>query len=268
MTNPFSSIDRFPDLLKTFAFPLNVYAWCLYRETGRVGDLHYGFFEHPHESVELAQRRATDCVFRMLPESGRILEIGVGLGTTLKRLLDTGFVARGITPENQQAHLARILCGDEQAVELSSFEAFDNRAGQWDILLFQESSQYIESRALFAKASSLLTPMGEVLVADEFALTNRDDSSLHQLSEFKEHSGQSGFQLVAEYDASDQAAFTVDFLLTMLEKHKLALLTEIGLTEAQLQQLYEANQAYQRNYREGCFGYWILKFRLDRIPEV
>jgi len=110
------------EAIKTFSFPWNAYAWCLFKEPGSVRDLHYGLFTHPEEPVETAQRRSTDYLFDRLPLPCQLLEVGVGLGATLERLLKAGFQARGITPDPHQAEIARRVCGDATAVEVITYE--------------------------------------------------------------------------------------------------------------------------------------------------
>src|SRR5437762_183081 len=116
----------------------------LTHEEGAVRYLHYGLFERPDDSIDAAQERSTELLLsRLPPPPARLLDVGVGLGTTLERLTRLGYDAEGITPDEKQAALAR------EPVAVASFETFDG--GPYDLLLFQESSQYIDSDALFAK---------------------------------------------------------------------------------------------------------------------
>lgn len=252
------------EAIKAFAFPLNAYAWCLLKETGTVRDLHYGLFAHPDEPVETAQRRSTDHIFRTLPPPCQLLEVGVGLGATLQRLLQSGFRARGITPDPHQAEIARAVCGNANAVTAIAYEQFVEQPGRWDLLLFQESAQYVDPLDLFAKAASLLKPQGEILLVDEFALERRDpgEEHLHLLAHFIALGARFGFEVGEEVDLSQQASLTVDFRLRVLAKHHRSLVHEAGISALQYQSLIESNRNYLRKYRDGRFGYRLLKLRL------
>src|SRR5437588_4097562 len=143
----------------------------LTHEEGGVRYLHYGLFERADESIDAAQERSTELLLsRLPPPPARLLDVGVGLGTTLARLIELGYHAEGITPDAQQATMAAV------PVTVTSFEEYgappsrrldrrrpaaaegakdgDRTAGEdagvpFDVILFQESSQSIDSDALF-----------------------------------------------------------------------------------------------------------------------
>ena len=76
------------DLYRNFLFPLNVLTHALVAEEGDVPYLHYGLFEGEGESIQRAQQRSTDVLLaRLPPPPSRVLEVGVGLGTTFDRLV-------------------------------------------------------------------------------------------------------------------------------------------------------------------------------------
>ena len=255
--------EHIRDSIKGFSFPLNAYAWCLVEETGTVNHLHYGLFSDPEDSVEIAQQRATDYLFSLLPEPCEVLEVGVGLGTTLKRLLQLGYKAVGITPEAAQASLARQVCTQPEAVVLSRFETFEDVSARWELILFQESSQYIDPVDLFGKCSASLKPNGEIILLDEFSLV-RDESSrpsLHFIEHFTALGERFGFELLHHADLSRQAALTVDCLLRMLNQHKASLVKALKITADRIGALIAANESYKENYLKGRFGYRALKFR-------
>src|SRR3954471_14841977 len=87
-------------------FPLNVYAHMLYLEWGKVDYLHYGLFDPGHIDLGAAQAQSSRLVFERLPPApARILDVGIGLGTTLAALVELGHDATGITPDIQQARV-------------------------------------------------------------------------------------------------------------------------------------------------------------------
>jgi cyclopropane fatty-acyl-phospholipid synthase-like methyltransferase len=251
-----------------FAFPLNVYACVLELEEGQTDYLHYGLFDAPDESAAVAQERSTALLWENLPPPCRLLEVGVGLGTTLARLTSAGYQATGITPDAAQiAHL-----GLRHAIPLDTrccrLEDFREGAGTWQALLFQESGQYIDAINLFEKADELLDEEGEILILDEFALrrTTPGVDSLHLLEYFLRLAARFGFVVTAQRDLSARAAPTLDWLLRAVEKHAQTLKARLGVSEEQLAALNQSNRRYQANYSSGIYGYFLLRLRRSTRP--
>lgn len=260
MTGTCSSAD--------FGFPLNVYARILELEEGGVEYLHYGLFEQAGESAASAQRRAADLLWRHLPAPCKTLDVGIGLGTTLLRLLAGGFAATGITPDAAQIRHARQRTGSELPLVQSRFEEFSADAGAWQLILFQESGQYIDALELFAGAGRLLAEEGEIVVMDEFLL-RRDTpghESLHYLPHFLALAERYGFVLTAQLDLSVAAAPTLDWLLQSVARHADSLRDELGLGAEQIDSLNASNRRYAANYAQGRYGYCLLRFKRGARP--
>src|SRR5436190_6414933 len=117
---------------RDFYYPLNVFMHVLTLEEGGVEHLHYGLFERDDEPISVAQERSTTLLLsRLPPPPARILEAGIGLGTTLARLWQ--YDAVGCTPDEQQIAMARarhpslnIVCAK-----------FEEMSGAYDAILFQ-----------------------------------------------------------------------------------------------------------------------------------
>ncbi|HYR29992.1 MAG TPA: methyltransferase domain-containing protein, partial [Thermoanaerobaculia bacterium] len=136
---------------RDFFYPLNVFMHILTAEEGSVRYLHYGLFEHEDEPIGDAQERSTRMLLdRLPPPPARLLEVGIGLATTLKRLTDLGYDVEGITPDDKQIAMVRARYGDALRVHCAPFETFESDR-PYDAIVFQESSQYIDSEALFAR---------------------------------------------------------------------------------------------------------------------
>src|SRR5260221_6629044 len=151
---------------RDFYYPLNVFMHILTHEEGGVDYLHYALFEHEGERIGAAQEHSTELLLSRLPRPpARLLEVGIGLGTTLLRLTRLGYDAEGITPDEKQIAMVRERFGEELRVRCVAFEALEAEA-RYDVLVFQESSQYIDAQTLFARARDLAPP---VLVLDEVA---------------------------------------------------------------------------------------------------
>jgi hypothetical protein len=230
---------------RDFYYPLNVFMHILTHEEGAVRYLHYGLFERDGERIDAAQERSTELLLsRLPPPPARLLDVGVGLGTTLGRLTALGYDAAGITPDAKQAAMVR------GPVTVAAFEEFGG--GPYDLLLFQESSQYIDSDALFAKARTLAP---RVLVLDEFA---NEPGTLHTLDGFLRAAEANGFRVVEDLDLSAKAAPTIDYFQVRFPRYRDALVADLGLTHQQVDELIAGGETYISKYRSGVYTYRLL----------
>jgi hypothetical protein len=251
--------DFEPNVLayKDFYYPLNVFMHILTHEEGGVTYLHYGLFEHPDEAIGVAQERSTRLLLDRLPaRPATILEVGVGLATTLNRLTQLGYEIEGITPDDKQVAVIRQRYGSRVRVHCAPFETFAS-AKRYDLLLFQESSQYIDSEALFRKAS-LLAP--DIFVLDEFALKPLDAPGLHSLEDFLAAAARYGYRLVEELDLSEKAAPTMMYFASRIPKYRDQLIADLGLTDAHIEELITSGQRYRDLYAHGVYGYRLMRF--------
>lgn len=254
---------------KHFAFPLNVYAHAQQLQEGRAEYLHYGLFRDGQTSLVEAQRYSTELLLSRLPAPPcRILEVGIGLGTTYSLLTEKGYQVHGITPDARQIAHIRERLGDQVAVACQRLEAFEAEAESFDVVLFQESAQYIEPLAIFNRALDLLAPSGSLLIIDEFALRRTDPGveSLHRLDDMVALAGRFGFDLVERLDLSMLAVPTLDYLLRVTALHRQKLMEDLGLTPQTLEELDASNRAYREKYVSGRYGYALLHFRKRSSP--
>lgn len=250
------------------AFPLNVYARAVELEEGQVHDLHYGLHETPDMPTAQAQRRSTELLWRHLPPPCRLLEVGLGFGATLARLVAAGYAATGITPDPAQMACARARHGETLPAVCARLEDFHDSPGSWNALLFQESAQYIAPLDLFTRANELLAEHGEIVVLDEFALrrTAPGRENLHLLPHFIALAGRFGFAAAEPLDLSREAAPTLDYLLRVVPRHAAALQRDLGVAADTLAALNSANAACREKYADGRYGYLLLKLRRVSRP--
>jgi SAM-dependent methyltransferase len=238
---------------RDFLYPLNVFMHVLTHEEGGVSYLHYGLFDRADESIAIAQERSTKLLLdRLPPPPARILEVGIGLGTTLERLTRLGYDCVGITPDAQQIVVARERFGDSLRIEGIAFEQFAPRP--FDVVVFQESSQYIDADALFAKAAKITD---DVIVLDEFAT---GEGTLHRLDQFVRAAVGNGFRKVEEVDVTKKAAPTVDYFMQRLERYRSALIADLELTSEQVDELIASGERYRQHYADGTYVYRLLRF--------
>jgi SAM-dependent methyltransferase len=245
-----------------FSYPLNALVHVLLREEGALTWMHYGLFERPGESITAAQERATALLLERLPPApARILEVGIGVGTLLSRLTALGYDAEGLAPDPKQLAYARRRVGDGLRAYPVSLEGFE-AAAPYDAIVFQESSQYVDTEALFAKAQRFVAPRGALIIADEFALREVDaPAPLHGLDHFLAVAKRDGFELVEELDVSEKARPTVDWFLERIARHRASLEQEVGLDGDAVDALIKSGETYRELYRTGGYGYRLLTFR-------
>lgn len=248
-----------------FSFPLNAYAALLQWEEGEIQGLHYGLFAQASDPIAQAQLRATEALWTQMPPACRLLEVGVGLGHTLKALVERGYDALGITPEPAQAEVVRRWHGASLPLAVTRLEDLQLPAGSapFRAMVLQESAQYIAPLALFEAAQRLLDPEdATLLVMDEFALQRRSDEDigLHLLPHVKALAARCGWQLEHEADVTPQAAHTITVLQRLTARHRERLQAELGLDAPTLQDLDQALQRYARCYASGVYGYRVLRW--------
>ena len=237
-----------------FYYPLNVFMHILTHEEGAASYLHYGFFEDPNEPIAKAQERSTSALIERLPPSpARLLDAGSGLGTTLRKLQSLGYRVTGITPDAKQV----AAIGEGVDVRCIAFEAMPEEE-TFDAILFQESSQYIDSGALFANAAKLTR---HVIVLDEFTVRAGEGASLHALDRFLAAASANGFELVEDVDVSAKAAPTIDYFAQRFPRYRGALKTDLALTDAQIDSLIESGVHYRDFYDRGIYAYRVMQFR-------
>jgi SAM-dependent methyltransferase len=219
-----------------FSFPLNVYAHAITKEEGDFQYLHYGF--NMQQGILQAQQNSTDFIMSKLPAApADILEVGIGVGTTASQLVKAGYNYTGVVPDPAQI----AYCSNQKLHLIESrFEEMPQEA-LYDVILFQESAQYIPIKALLEKAHTLLKKTGHMLVLDE--VTTESIGDLEPLA------NQFGFQVVNQQDFTFDAAPSLSYLIEIIYKHRQSLLQDLQLSSLQLSkllyQLEIRNQAYQ-----------------------
>lgn len=228
----------------------------LTHEEGSVRYLHYGLFDDEHEPLLTAQERSTELLLSRLPlPPARLLEVGIGLGTTLRRLLSLGYAAEGITPDRHQIAMAGAL-----PVHCAAFETYEPGA-TYDAIVFQESSQYIDSEALFANAARLAP---RVIALDEFALQPlEEEGALRSREAFLAAAQRHRFVVTEELDLSRQAAPTMSYFTHRIPAWRDRLIADLGLTGQQIDDLVTSGAKYRERYANGIYGYRLLTLRKE-----
>jgi hypothetical protein len=245
-----------PLAYRDFYYPLNVFMHILTHEEGDVPYLHYGLFESERDSLPKAQERSTELLLaRLPPPPARLLEVGIGLGTTLHRLTSMGYDVVGITPDEKQIAVVCERYGDAVNAQCIAFEQFP-LPDHFDVVVFQESSQYIDSEVLFARASELTS---HVIVLDEFAM--EPVGVLHRYDEFLAAADRRGLRVVEEVDLSRNAPPSIDYFTKRLPHYRQRLIDDLGLTDQQVDELIESGRQYRQLYDSGAYVYRLLQLK-------
>lgn len=264
------SVDIMPHLsarppLELLSYPLNVYARLVELEAGQVDYLHYGLFDGPDTPIAQAQANSTRLLQQHLPPPCKLLEIGVGLGTTLQLLIQAGYDVTGITPDAAQINFIEQKFGSAASphLRLTRFEDFLESPKNWDALLFQESAQYIHPIDIFEKAQNLLKPDGKIIILDEFSnlRTSPGEESLHLFENFANLAKNSGFDLIFHEDVGSRARWTSEWLVKATQRHEEVLNKEFNLPQNALDELNASNRTYGKRYAAGHFTYKMLVFQ-------
>jgi len=262
--------DKTISPFKGLTFPLNVYAHALLLQEGQAKYLHYGLFTEGNFDLNKAQEYSTELLLSQLPPPPcKILEVGSGLGSTLALLTNKGYDIHGITPDQTQVNHIQHRFGSSVSISCEPLENFSITSNPYDVIFFQESSQYIDLLTLFNKSFDLLAPSGSLIILDELALCRVEPGieGLHLRADVLALADRLGFEVVYDLDLSSMAAPTVDYLLKVTSLHKQKLIDSLGIEPECLQKLDESNIAYKKKYAQGRYGYGLLHFRKKLSPK-
>lgn len=183
-------------------------------------NLHYGLWtglEVTAGNLRAAQDAYTAKLFGYLPEGRlRILDIGGGAGETARKLLALGHSVDIVVPSPFLAARCRANAPGA-VVHECMFEDFAGQ-GPYDLCLFSESFQYIPVEASLPRCAGLLSPGGQVLVADCFrteayrgrAAQGPQPGGGHGLAGFRAALAASPFRIAEEEDITDAVAPSID----------------------------------------------------------
>jgi len=250
------------DALRSQRFPLDVYAY-LARDHFASSMLHFGLFESPGEPLAQAQQRSNTLVDRMLrPAPAHVVEVGIGFGSTMDRLLRLGYSVTGITPETvQHEFVSRSVAGSR--VLLGTFEQRAREIDSADVVLFQESAQYIQAEDLWSRCADLVGVGGQVLIVDEFrtGLAGAEVDWLPLLPEFSSAALRHGFAIRLQQDLGVQAHPTVQCIADKVREARREIEEMLQVSRAQIDALLAGLAKLEHDYSAHQVTYALLDFR-------
>lgn len=250
----------------SLAFPLNIYAQTLRLEYGAVEHLHFGIFDNAASTVgdyPRAQAAAQNALITLLePAPARVLEMGYGSGALARTLADKGYQVSAVTSSAEE--FRSTAHEQTQGLEFihSDLESFHPTQG-FDVLLLQQSAQYLDPLQLFRIANRCLVSGGQLLLAEEFLL----DDSLGEaearplLTSFLQLAERCGFSTQRQRELGRQVAPGLLSFASLLSKHEAALVATTGATLQNVHDLQRALCVMAKKYKEARLGYTLVDLR-------
>lgn len=180
--------------------------------------LHYGLWSNDLDlsiqNIGKAQDAYTDLLLASIPSNVRsVLDVGCGAGSVAKRLLDLNYEVECLSPscmlnEDIRKNVPGIIVHD------AGFEDFVSDR-KFDLVLFAESFQYVESYAALSKAIEILTPSGVIIVCDKFKCEENGKSPIgggHQYREYLAIRQHLSLECIQDIDLTDRIAPNFDLL--------------------------------------------------------
>ena len=204
----------------------------LYSETIRSPFLHYGFWDNPNSidldtvtllEIKNAQNRYIEHLASFIPETVKtILDVGCGIGGNADYLQNKGFKVETLSPDDFQRSVIDEKFKGAMVFHHCKFEKF-NPEKQFDLILESESACYIKMDQGFEKARDTLSDGGYLLASDYFVhfrdgTKNPHLKSSHDMEKYLSSAKAHGFELVKEYDQTENTMPTLDYGKYFIER--------------------------------------------------
>ncbi|MDP1930375.1 MAG: GNAT family N-acetyltransferase [Gammaproteobacteria bacterium] len=248
-------------------YPLNVYAQTLALEYGSAEHLHFGVFAAAlDEAYPYAQQRAQDLLKELLISAPAcVLEVGCGGGALARELAAQGYIATAMSGnaaefESLIADTTQHVCADFQNYQPQQL---------FDIVVFQQSAQYLDPIILLEQAKACLREGGQLLIADEFLLddSHREAEPLSLLGHFLQLAVRCGFHITHQQELGTLVAPGLARFHALLLKHEQALCDSLRLEARSVQQLAESLLSMQHKFTDARLGYTLLDLRRGPFVE-
>lgn len=198
---------RIESAIENLAHPLHLVAACLDR-----GHYHFGLFEEPRTSVSDAQESLAEEIACRIPDGGRALDAGCGLGGTSRLLARHGHETLGIDPCLPAIEYARIATDGSLPVRFAArslqAEMASSKGERFDAVVMIEVLQHLPPLdELLRSCCALVRPGGSIVVADVVSVPrfpwNR--FPVHQVGDVERASQRAGLRCDERLDLTERA---------------------------------------------------------------
>jgi|GEM_PF-3433845 len=253
--------------IQTLQAPYCYYAYAVSRD-GLVDYMHYGYWKRETTTITEAQENLADLMKSYIPVGTKtILDSGCGLGRTTWDLSNSGFDVVGISPDRSLIDEARQKFPKiEKQFVCTRFEDYQP-SGPFDLVFFQESSQYIDARVLFGHLGEITRPAGFVLICDEVRYT-RKPRSFNRKSDMLAFASVNGFDLTRNQVITDKVIETRKFFTKHLKDNLEDVKQLFSVTKRDVEkEVLELADAWDREtafFESRDYGYEIFLFKKVR----
>ncbi len=266
-----------PALIKELPEPFDFYCTIV-----SSGHLHFGLWPDGASDwpLERAQEHMFETLRKYMPDPpAAVLDVGCGLGESAHRLAREGFRVFAIAPSEPLIELAaRRRDGGDGNTHPPGFEAagfLDDgdarfRAGQYDVILFQESLQYLSPLDdVMARTRSLLKPGGVVILGDEIRLDRSlgDQTAVHHHSDVMTALLEHGFRVTRHRRIGPHVKETCTRVIRKFTENFEAIVRAVDRpgAEERLRFFLDGWRSQQEWYESGRLGYELFAARWDGV---
>jgi SAM-dependent methyltransferase len=185
------------------------------------GHYHVGLAPAAGEPLSRAMDRLVSECFGKLRPSGRVLDVGAGLGGTVALLARAGFHAVGVDPDSLAVAYARARA--PASAELRCGLLSEVSDGPYDALLLTEVLQYHrELDPFLGRCRALLAPGGCVIVHDAALRVeaNWDAVPYHQAGALAAAAARAGFEVREQRDLTPEILPTFGLLAELFRARR------------------------------------------------
>jgi len=251
------------EFIKNIEFPFCYHAYLIDKE-GSIDYFHYGLWTAETKNIKEAQENLARIMKSLIPKGvKRILDVGCGLGKTTVDLTMAGYETIGISPDTKLMEMAKTKYKDytSHLIE-TSFEEYKTDK-KFDLILFQESSQYIfDLDFLFAHSHKLLNKVGYILTCDEIRYI--PEGPLHEKKNILSMAYKHNFKVVHNEDITEKIINTSIQASNFIIKNKDLIIKDFAPirenVKEEIELLLQGWNMRTEMFEKKAFGYEIFLF--------
>jgi len=254
-------------IIKRLEYPYCYYIYAGDSE-GELDFIHYGYWPNKKISVKQAQENLNRLLLSLIPKKVLdILDVGCGLGTTVKRLNRKGYNVIGISPDKALIAYSRKRFPQlKKDLILSKFEDYKPNK-KFDLLLFEETLQYIEFDSIFTQSSRLLGKNKYMLICDEFSDGLTKDS-VKDIEDTIKSAKKNKFKLILRKDITNKVIYTRELFVKRLKSKREEIISSFWkirpTVSTKLDRLISSWEKDTKSFLKKRRSYEILMFKKIR----